>query len=106
MRADETRTAGDENQSWIAHTLLAVLRRGRWREIAERLDVIAAAVVGPAVELGRVFQLLAAAAIDGQERQGRSGSEVRSPQSFSNWATGKTSSWPCPQRRLTSLMVT
>src|SRR3954453_19390445 len=36
--------------------------------------------------------------------QERSASEVRSPQSFSNWATGKMSSWPCPHRRLTSLI--
>ena len=28
-----------------------------------------------------------------------------SPQSFSNWQTGKTSSWPWPQRFLTSLRV-
>ena len=34
-----------------------------------------------------------------------SGSVVMSPQSFSNWATGKTSSWPLPQRRFTSFSV-
>ena len=30
---------------------------------------------------------------------------VMSPHSFSNWATGKTSSWPWPQRFFTSLSV-
>src|ERR1700728_1011587 len=53
------------------------LKRGRdsfleksrvpFSEITERLHVVKAAVIGPAVELSRVFELLATAAVDGEE---------------------------------------
>ena len=74
--------------------------------LAQRLDVRRRAVAQPAVELGLVLELLAAAARDDDEARNRSpAARVMSPQSFSNCATGKTSSWPWPQRFFTSFSV-
>jgi hypothetical protein len=80
---------------------------GSARELAERQDVVAAPIVGPAVELGGVLELLPSAAVDGKEGAGRSGSEVRSPaQSFSNWSDGEDVLLAVAPSPLHVLMVT